>query len=362
MGSLLSYIQRVYFKAKTVWYHNEEVFHHDKGRTNVIDANQDLIIVKALPKDNGVWACQVRLDEKSQLFTSVYTIAVENSLPDIKINEGDPFELPCNNGGLARFFESRLSARWYHNTDIIESSNAESSNDHELGVRSSAVTDGGIWKCKVKQLDVAHPKEWVTNVIRVNVVSLKPPNKIPSKSSSAVLHSKSSDVSLSSSDSDEVPGKSNVSGGNNSATVLVVLLVVLVIVCVGVCWCLRKRKRSKGRERDVEKGKRLKKRKKRKFKSPKNIFKKRKDEEETLIKKTRSETPPKRIKSPRNFFKKRRNDKDEEDDEETLIKKTGSETSPKKKSPKPKKKDKKTGDKSSKRKPNDHHLRNVKHV
>ncbi|KAG8184869.1 hypothetical protein JTE90_016210 [Oedothorax gibbosus] len=301
MGSLWKYIERVYPRYKVAWYHNEELFHHDKGRTGIIDANNDLFIVKAMPKDNGVWACQVRLDEKSQMFTSVYTIAVENSTPDIQVKEGESFEMQCNNGGLARFFESRVISQWYHNTGVVESSHSDPGTDHELGVRS-AVTDSGIWKCRVSQLDVADPKRWVTNVVKVEVVPLR----------TSLFGSSSEEESQDPSNGDSYSGKKKgYTYGTSNVYLLLVIGVVLVVVCCGCCCCLRKRKKSKQRDTERGEGRKRSKRskgrkKKRKLKTPKNMFigddENDEEEEELFMSKSKDRKKKRKPKFPPNIF------------------------------------------------------------
>ncbi|GFT40472.1 ig-like domain-containing protein [Nephila pilipes] len=170
LGGLKSVIQKNYRNFKTIWHHNQEVFHLERERTGLMD-KVNLYIARLFPKDNGVWACEAQLDAKLKLFTAVYTLAVENDAPDIEVKTGSSFSIPCNDLRLSKFFETKLIIQWYHNTSLYE--NGKAGNARELYIRSSKPEDSGIWLCKVnedkKRLE-RPPKVWATNVVNVNVL------------------------------------------------------------------------------------------------------------------------------------------------------------------------------------------------
>ncbi|GIY91615.1 ig-like domain-containing protein [Caerostris extrusa] len=161
-------IQYDFRKAKAVWHHNEETFHPEKERTSVQDS-LNLHIWRTLSKDNGVWACEVMLDPRTSLYTAVYTVAVENDIPDIEVKSGDSFSMPCNNVALTKFFHNTLVTEWYHNTSLYEKyEDSKPTEVPELTIKTSSPDDSGIWLCKVVEFNKKKKKirEWATNVVR----------------------------------------------------------------------------------------------------------------------------------------------------------------------------------------------------
>ncbi|GIY90863.1 ig-like domain-containing protein [Caerostris darwini] len=221
-GKIKTLIQYDFRKAKAIWHHNQETFHPEKERTSVQDS-LNLHIWRTLSKDNGVWACEVMLDPRTSLYTAVYTIAVENDIPDIEVKSGDSFSMPCNNVALTMFFHNTLVTEWYHNTSLYEKyEDSKPTEVPELTIKTSSPDDSGIWLCKVVEFSKKKKKirEWATNVVRVSV--------------------------------------SEFGGGDNENSNLVLGIIVLVltsivVIGIGVYYYLRKKR--KGKTSDVERGK-----------------------------------------------------------------------------------------------------------
>ncbi|GBO15885.1 hypothetical protein AVEN_127295-1 [Araneus ventricosus] len=224
-GQLYRDINDYFHKAKGIWYHNQGLFYPEKERVGLLD-NYKLYFAKAWPKDNGVWYCETQLDPTASLYTAVYTVAVENDVPDIQVKVGKSFSMACNNAPLSKFFTLKLVTEWYHNTSLYEKFEDSKPEDvQELVIKSSTLEDSGIWMCKVKERDDKSGRiirEWATNVVRVNV-----------------LESDGSSIE------------------EYSLAISIIVLVLVFVIGIVIYYCVRskkKRARRKVKIMDVEKG------------------------------------------------------------------------------------------------------------
>ncbi|GBM54611.1 hypothetical protein AVEN_227787-1 [Araneus ventricosus] len=176
-GSLKNTIDKLYPNSKATWLQNGDKIYSGYKR-KVINENQDLQIKNAMPEDNGFFTCVLHLTAKSLVTVSLSTVTVQNDKPDMLVEVGSPFSLFCNGVIFSRVFPTMLLQKWYHNSTLIrEFKDSKLEDENELYFESSDYSDSGIWVCKIVEINSqsrGKAREWVTNVIRVQVINPPP--------------------------------------------------------------------------------------------------------------------------------------------------------------------------------------------
>ncbi|KAF8777421.1 hypothetical protein HNY73_014287 [Argiope bruennichi] len=145
-------------------------------KRKIVNENQDLQIKGAMPEDSGVFTCVLRLTPKSLVTVSLSTVTVQNDKPDMFVEVGSSFSLFCNGIILSRVFSTKLVQKWFHNSTFIREFK-DSKDENELYFESSDYSDSGVWMCKIVEINSqsrSRAREWVTNVIRVQVINPPP--------------------------------------------------------------------------------------------------------------------------------------------------------------------------------------------
>ena len=168
-GSIMKVFRRIFPYVVVLWSRNKQPIDRNFKRMTIAE---DALTIRRLDTgDSGVYTCDVLYHYLGDYrVAGVFSLAVLDK-PSLTIDEGDKFQLQCNDGVLTGVF-SNLWRTWLLNGQVYEETKSTSERAGEgsvLTVSAARQADAGYWRCEVFHLDTN--RRWITNLVGLTVTA-----------------------------------------------------------------------------------------------------------------------------------------------------------------------------------------------
>ncbi|XP_069141981.1 uncharacterized protein [Argopecten irradians] len=163
-------IFKQYARASRQWIHNYNALEIESDR--MVYQLGLLTIQNLKPSDQGVYICRIEYEPEQFKSVALFTLIVESSEPNIRVQETRPLNLQSHSAPLGYLFPS-ATRTWSVNGKVFRSKTpASQTNEDEFA--NANKTFEGVWTCTVSHKQ-KNTRTW--KVARYVVKLMPPPSK-----------------------------------------------------------------------------------------------------------------------------------------------------------------------------------------